>query len=420
MTLVIVEKFGTQETQSQTLPRGVHQSKLCSKMKFSRWNIGILGLIAATAVWAGLSEKFSPSEAFMPHAHCYLFNQPLIWLHGGSDLAIGLAYVAISATLVYLVRRTRKQIPFHWMMLAFAAFILACGATHLMELWTLEALHPRYWLAGQVKVVCAIASVTTAILLPGLVPKVVGLVKEAGLSRERKSQLEDARIAAEQQTRVDEAVRKKEVLLRREIHHRVKNNLQVISSLLYLQSLRVKDDKTLEMLRETQTRARSIALIHEKLYQTEGMASMDFGGYIRKLGEDLFHAYKVNHERIALRTGGDGIVLDLDTSMPCGLIVTELISNALKSGFPEDRKGEIVIDLQRFDQVDLRLTVTDTGVGLPADFDFEKGDTLGLKLVHDLTRQIGGKLEFQSNHGTSVTVTFPDPHASDLAEELIF
>lgn len=242
-------------------------------MRFSRFSFGILGLIAAAIVWGILGQKFSSSDPFMPHAHCYLFNQSLMWLQGGSDLAIGLAYVSISTTLAYLVRRTRQQIPFHWMMLAFAAFILACGATHIMEVWTLGATHPRYWLAGHVKLACAIVSVMTAALLPGLVPKVVGLLEEARLSGVRKVQIEEARLSAEQQRQLDEALRNKEVLMRREIHHRVKNNLQVISSLLYLQSLRVKDEPTLEMLRETQTRARSIALVHERLYQTEGMTT---------------------------------------------------------------------------------------------------------------------------------------------------
>lgn len=131
-------------------------------------------------------------EIFMPHSHCYLFNRPLMILHGGSDFLIGAAYVAISGTLFWLVLRARQELPFHWMMVAFAIFIVACGATHFMELWTLHAANPRYWMSGWVKLVTAIASVTTAIALPALVPRVIALIQNARLSTEREEKLERA------------------------------------------------------------------------------------------------------------------------------------------------------------------------------------------------------------------------------------
>ena len=126
-----------------------------------------------------LTRGAGGGDFFMPHAHCYLFNGDLMRLHGGSDFLIGASYVSISATLVWLVYRARKNLPFHWMMLAFAIFIVACGATHFMELWTLTAEHPRYWLSGWVKVVTAIASVTTAMVLPPLVPRILELMESA-------------------------------------------------------------------------------------------------------------------------------------------------------------------------------------------------------------------------------------------------
>jgi signal transduction histidine kinase len=148
-----------------------------------------LGLLAA-----GFSLRGDPAgeDFFMPHAHCYLFNRNLMRLHGGSDLLIGLAYVTISATLVWLVYRARRELPFHWMMIAFAVFIVACGATHFMELWTLTAEHPRYWLSGWVKAITAVASVTTAIVLPPLIPRVLALLGAARLSAERYGKLERA------------------------------------------------------------------------------------------------------------------------------------------------------------------------------------------------------------------------------------
>lgn len=145
--------------------------------------LGALIVIISNSADAGM---------FMPHAHCYLFNRPLMLLHGWSDLFIGLSYVSISATLVYLVVRVQKELPFHWMMLAFAIFIIACGATHFMELWTLQAPHPRYWLAGWLKCITAIASLVTAVLLPPLIPKIRGVLRAARLANERKTELEKA------------------------------------------------------------------------------------------------------------------------------------------------------------------------------------------------------------------------------------
>lgn len=129
-------------------------------------------------------------SGFIPHGHCYLWKPGLVWLHVTSDSLIALAYVAISATLAYLVYKTRQEIPFHWMFLAFGTFIVACGSTHFMDVWTLW--HPTYWLSGALKVVTAIASVTTAVILPFLVPQALALVESAKLSEERRSHLETA------------------------------------------------------------------------------------------------------------------------------------------------------------------------------------------------------------------------------------
>jgi signal transduction histidine kinase len=129
-------------------------------------------------------------NGFIPHGHCYLWKPGLVWLHVISDSLIALAYVAISSTLAYLVYKTRQEIPFHWMFLAFGSFIVACGSTHFMDVWTLW--HPTYWLSGALKVVTAIASVTTAIILPCLVPQALALVESAKLSEERRSHLETA------------------------------------------------------------------------------------------------------------------------------------------------------------------------------------------------------------------------------------
>ena len=134
---------------------------------------------------------------FMSHGHCYLWNPGLVRLHVLSDVSIGIAYIAISLTLVYLVRRSKRDIPFHWMFLAFGTFIIACGATHLMEVWTIW--DPVYWLAGSIKLLTAMASVTTAFALPPLVPKVLTLIRAAKLSEERKEGLEAANAALQRE-----------------------------------------------------------------------------------------------------------------------------------------------------------------------------------------------------------------------------
>src|SRR5947207_2442489 len=136
--------------------------------------------------WRGL---FS-AQGFMPHGHCYLWRPEVVWLHVGSDMLIGLSYVAISATLACLVHKGRREIPFHWMILGFGLFIVACGGTHFMEVWTLW--QPRYWLSGDIKLITAAASLTTAFALPPLIPKVLAMIQDAKLSKGRKQQLESA------------------------------------------------------------------------------------------------------------------------------------------------------------------------------------------------------------------------------------
>ncbi len=154
---------------------------------------GLVVLVVALALmllWPGLLQNLLVANGFMPHGHCYLWKPALVLLHLTCDTLIGLAYVAISATLTYLVYKSRKDIPFHWMFLAFGAFIVACAATHFMEVLTLWI--PVYWLSGEIKLLTAVASVTTALLLPPLVPKALSLMETAQASEERKFQLEKA------------------------------------------------------------------------------------------------------------------------------------------------------------------------------------------------------------------------------------
>ena len=202
-----------------------------------------------------------------------------------------------------------------------------------------------------------------------------------------------------------------EILLK-EIHHRVKNNLQIVSSLLNLQSRSVSDTQTLDIMQESRSRIESIALIHEKLYQAQDLTQVDFADYIRDLSASLFRTYESAASGITFTTDLDSVLLDIDTAIPCGLMLNELVTNALKHAFPGERTGEVRIALHTLQQADgshIVLTVADTGQGMPADLDIQHTRSLGFQLINALTSQIGGTLEVQREAGTEVTIRFPAP-----------
>lgn len=208
------------------------------------------------------------------------------------------------------------------------------------------------------------------------------------------------------------SLREKEVLLK-EVHHRVKNNLGIVSSLLQMQVRRTQNPEVNIVLRDSQNRIASIALVHEKLYRSEDLANINFTQYIRDLTVYLFDSYNISSNRITLDVQVETISLDADTAVPCGLIVNELVSNALKHAFPDERKGEVHV---RFSQAPLSpgepcprqliLTVQDNGIGLPHNFDIERARTLGLSLVYGLSKQIKGTIEINSKQGTEFKITF--------------
>jgi two-component sensor histidine kinase/HAMP domain-containing protein len=211
------------------------------------------------------------------------------------------------------------------------------------------------------------------------------------------------RKGAEEQARA--SLQEKEVLLK-EIHHRVKNNLQIITSLLNLQTDQVKDTGTLRALRDSQARVRSMALIHEKLYQSKSLAKIDFGEYVQSLVNDLFRSYQRSLGVIELDVQVDEVALNLDYAVPCGLILNELITNALKYAFPNGRKGVLHIELRTELNQTLHLRVADNGVGLPAGLDVFTSKSLGLQLVNSLVAQIGGTLAVESGEGAGFLVSF--------------
>ena len=206
---------------------------------------------------------------------------------------------------------------------------------------------------------------------------------------------------------IQASLREKEALLR-EIHHRVKNNLQVTSSLLRLQAEAINEPHAREMFQETENRIRSMALVHEKLYQSTNLSRINFADYIRSLSELLFRSSAINPANVVLNLTGKEVVLSIDTAVPCGLVINELLSNALKHAFPDDRHGTIHVHLDEHGDGWIRASIHDDGIGLPADFDLDRTGTLGLKLVQALVQQLDGRIAVDPlRAGACFVVDFP-------------
>jgi two-component sensor histidine kinase/sensor domain CHASE-containing protein len=260
---------------------------------------------------------------------------------------------------------------------------LATGVPQVFE-FTLEGDPPRTW-------ECRYAPIGT--------DEVLVLVRD--VTAERRAEREQ----------------QKEILLK-EIHHRVKNNLQVISSLLDLQARSARDEETRRLLSESRGRVRSMALIHERLYGA-GSDALSFADYARDLVAHLRHSWAGDSQRVAVSLDFEDVALDMDVAVPCGLVINELLTNALKHAFPEDRTGSVHVSLRRRPGGTLALSVTDDGVGLPPEVDPDNPGSLGLRIVQILSSQIRGALETKrgpvEGRGTAFSLVFPDPSAGPTA-----
>ena len=204
---------------------------------------------------------------------------------------------------------------------------------------------------------------------------------------------------------VEESLKEKEILLR-EIHHRVKNNMQIISSLLNLQRDSVKDEQITQVLKDSQGRVRSMAMIHENLYKSPTLSDINFRRYGEKLVNDILHSYGFYNGNIKTNLDIQDIRLHIDTAIPCGLIINELVTNSVKYAFPQG-KGTISVNCKLF-QNELELTIADDGIGLPKDIDYKKTETLGLQMVNQLVKQINGQIKYGNSHGTEFQIIFKE------------
>jgi len=215
--------------------------------------------------------------------------------------------------------------------------------------------------------------------------------------------------------KAEDALLQMEEIRKKEIHHRIKNNLQVISTLLYLESGNFTDKSVIEAFRNSQHRVKSMALVHEKLYQSEDMVSVDFADYIKNLAGYLFQSYSLDSNKVSLKLDVEKVFLGMDTAVPLGIIVNELVSNSLKHAFAGEKEGEIYIELHRSTELNgkarnkedkLTLIVRDNGMGFPERLDFRNTISLGLQLVTTLVDQIEGDIELDRSKGTGFKISF--------------
>lgn len=264
-------------------------------------------------------------------------------------------------------------------------------------LWGLLIAHqcsgPRQWQTGEID------------LLASLATQLAIAIQQSELYEQLQVELSDRKKA---QGQIKASLEEKELLLK-EVHHRVKNNLQVISSIFSLQSSYIEETRILSILRDSQNRIASMALIHEKLYHSDTLAKIDFDDYIESLTSNLFSCYNISPQKVRLQRQIENVSLNLDTAIPCGLLLNELVSNSLKHAFPADSSGTIFIEFSAQANQQLNLIVRDTGRGLPEGLDFKKTNSLGLRLVRALTRQLRGTLDIKNSHGACFQITFPSP-----------
>jgi PAS domain S-box-containing protein len=281
--------------------------------------------------------------------------------------------------------------------------------------WLRNGVEVREWVVGvqprhrsAVTVVCHVAPALDADGAPvGLrwllrdlkaQPQVQDTVEPRGLDRT----IELAHANAVLQAKLDQAV-----LHMRELHHRMRNNLQVVSSLLDLRAKDLQDPRVSAMVQECQGRIRAMALVHKHLYLAGDVQRLALGTYLRRLALQLFEAYGIDRERIPLVLRADDVEVGINTAVPCGLLVHEVLANCLQHAFPAQQGGVVMVTLEAEPAGQVTLTIRDTGTGVPADLESGDGQSFGLQLIRALTEQLQGTLIVRRDGGTCVTLRFP-------------
>jgi PAS domain S-box-containing protein len=257
------------------------------------------------------------------------------------------------------------------------------------QLWGLLIAHqceiPREWLEWEIN------------LFQQLVNQLAIAIQQSLLYQQLQAELSERKQA---EANLKNSLKEKEILLK-EIHHRVKNNLCVVASLLELQSHTVADPQLAKMFEESQNRLYSMGLIHEKLYRSINLAQINFGEYLEDLVSNLFHSYNISDNRIQLQVLAEPIYLNLETATPCGLIANELVSNTLKHAFPDGTTGTVSVECYQTGDREIHLFIKDNGIGFPQNLDFRKTNSMGFQVVCTLTDQLEGSIELSRQTGTA-------------------
>lgn len=383
-----------------------------------------------------LRYLFSP-DGFMPHGQCLAWAPSVLSLHILGDVLTGVAYYSIPLAIYYFLYR-REDFEFPWMAHLFAAFIFLCGTTHLAELVTLW--FPYYGIEGALKVITGGVSLLTALLLWPLVPRLLrvpsptdlrqanlkltqevsvrertetelrrahDLLEERVQERTRELRLANQQLQAEINERrkveesLKEALAEKDVLFR-EVHHRVKNNLQVITSLLNMQRRNVASELVEHTFQDAEIRIRALSLVHNFLYTSGEIERLDLGKLLKKLCEQLWQVHGVAEDRIRLDYDVPSLSAGMETALPMALLVTEAVTNSLRYGFTDDEEGTIRVRLRTADDHSV-LEVSDNGHG----FDTEEAghkDSMGLQLMEAMAAQLDATLTMRGDDGTTVTL----------------
>ena len=358
-------------------------------------SVGAL-LMMPSAIWSVLSTNF------LPHAYCYLNNRQLIALHVGSDTAIWLSYLAISATLVYLVRRTRREIPFSWMFLAFGLFIVACGFTHFMDVVVLWK--PVYWLAGDVKLVTALASVVTAIALPGLVPQVHAMLGSARLSEGRRSQLEKTNQELQQLTAHITSVQDEERRrIARELHDSVGQYLAAIKMSCVVALDEARANRSPKVLEET------LSLIDRCTSEVRTMSHLLHPPLLEEIGLSSAIPWLIDGFR---QRSGIAVRLEMPPNLrrlpqPVELVLFRVLQESLTNIHRHSKSQSASISI-RYDESDIRMSIEDAGVGFATDGDGAKTTGVGIAGMRERVRELRGELRIASSAaGTRIEVRLP-------------
>jgi two-component sensor histidine kinase len=381
-----------------------------------------------------LDWLFNPS-GLTAHGFCLSWAPGLVALHAISDALIGLAYFSIPYAIASFVRR-RPDIRYGWVAYLFVGFILACGATHFFSIFTLWV--PSYGLEGLVKALTAVLSVVTAVLLWPLMPKLLALPSTTQLEalnaqlRDSEAQVRaanaelEARVAArtaeltEANQHLTDALGERDLLLR-EVYHRVKNNLQIVDSLLVMQSRQLSDPKAKAALRGLRDRVFALGLVHQQLMGSRDLQTFDFGPFLEELTRNLVDGGP-GHD-VTLSVKAAPLSVNLDFAIPLGLLVTELITNSLKHAF-KGGKGAITVDLTRADDGAVDLVVADDGQGMPAAPAAPIPATarsraaaggLGVNIINGLLKQLRGTMTVTSDSGARCHIRVPFPSVSVAA-----